>query len=214
MFDTQVLAFTGVALLLTITPGADTMLVLRSVLARGPRAGILTTLGICCGLFVHATLSAVGLSVILVRSAAAFEAVKLAGSAYLLFLGLQSLWRALHHPAPTTDAGRAQPPQIVPSTARRAFLEGLLSNVLNPKVAIFYLAFLPQFIAPGDPVLLKSMLLAGIHFTLGILWLTLVSLLLGRARTVLNRPRTQQVLEGITGAIFIAFGVRLALEHR
>ena len=88
MLDSSVLAFTGIALLLTITPGPDTMLVMRSVVARGQRAGLLTTIGICSGLFIHASLSAVGLSVILVRSAAAFEIVKLGGAAYLLFLGL------------------------------------------------------------------------------------------------------------------------------
>lgn len=213
MFDAHALAFTGIALLLTITPGADTMLVVRNVLARGPRAGLLTTLGVCCGLFVHATLSALGLSLILVRSAAAFEAVKLLGSAYLIFLGLQSIWRALHHRSQLGDA-TAGPVQSMARPARRAFLEGLLTNVLNPKVAIFYLAFLPQFIGPGDPVLLKSVLLAGIHFVLGILWLSLVTLSMQRLRGVLTRPSIQRRLEAVTGAVLVAFGVRLALERR
>src|SRR5918911_3801618 len=97
MIDPQVLAFTGIAAILTVTPGADTMLVMRNVLSRGQRAGLLTTLGICSGLFFHATLSALGLSFILVRSAAVFEVVKLVGACYLIFLGGQSLWRALRH---------------------------------------------------------------------------------------------------------------------
>jgi RhtB (resistance to homoserine/threonine) family protein len=208
------LTFTGIALLLTITPGADTMLVMRSVVARGQRAGLLTTIGICCGLFVHASLSAVGLSVILVRSAAAFEFVKLVGAGYLIFLGVQSLWRVMHHQSRVADDAPLERGHGAARTKRRPFLEGLLTNVLNPKVAVFYLAFLPQFIRPGDPVLLKSVFLASIHFLLGLLWLSLVTLVLGRLRAVLTRPHIQQRLEAITGIILIAFGVRLALERR
>ncbi len=213
MFDSSMLTFTGIALLLTITPGADTMLVIRSVVARGQRAGLLTTIGICCGLFVHASLSAVGLSVILVRSAAAFELVKLVGAAYLIFLGIQSLWRVMHHQSRGADDAPLERGYGTARTKRRPFLEGLLTNVLNPKVAVFYLAFLPQFIRPGDPVLLKSVFLASIHFLLGLLWLSLVTLVLGRLRAVLTRPHIQQRLEAITGVILIAFGVRLALER-
>ncbi len=179
MFDSQMVAFTGIALLLTITPGADTMLVIRSVVARGPRAGLLTTFGICCGLFIHATLSAIGLSVILVRSATAFEVVKFVGATYLIVLGVQSIWRAIRHHSEVGETARSDHGPALMTTKRRAFLEGLLTNVLNPKVAVFYLAFLPQFITPDDPVLLKSVVLAGIHFVLGILWLSLVILLLG-----------------------------------
>jgi len=214
MFDAHVLAFTGIALLLTITPGADTMLVIRSVLARGQRAGLLTTLGICCGLFIHATVSAVGLSAILLRSATAFEVVKLVGALYLVYLGWQSLWRAVRHPA-SVVATAPRPAHHVPQTTpRRAFLEGLLTNVLNPKVAVLYVAFLPQFITPADSVVLKSMLLASIHWVLGVLWLSLVTMALGRIWAVLTRPHIQQRLEVVTGAVLIAFGVRLALERR
>ena len=213
MFDSSMLTFTAIALLLTITPGADTMLVMRSVVARGQRAGLLTTIGICCGLFVHASLSAVGLSVILVRSAATFELVKVVGAAYLIFLGVQSLWRVMHHQSRGADDAPLERGHGTARTKRRPFLEGLLTNVLNPKVAVFYLAFLPQFIRPGDPVLLKSVFLASIHFLLGLLWLSLVTLVLGRLRAVLTRPHIQQRLEAITGVILIAFGVRLALER-
>lgn len=214
MFDSQMVAFTGIALLLTITPGADTMLVIRSVVARGQRAGLLTTFGICCGLFIHATLSAIGLSVVLVRSAAAFEIVKFVGAAYLIVLGVQSIWQAIRPLSEVGEPARSDHGPALTMTKWRAFLEGLLTNVLNPKVAVFYLAFLPQFITPDDPVLLKSILLAGIHFVLGILWLSLVTLLLGQLRTVLTRPHIQRRLEAVTGAVLIAFGVRLALERR
>jgi RhtB (resistance to homoserine/threonine) family protein len=214
MLDHQVLAFTGIAAILTLTPGADTMLVMRNVLTRGQRAGMLTTVGICSGLFFHATLSALGLSLILVRSAAVFEIVKLFGACYLIALGCQSLWRALH--VGTTKISHTQKP-IAPEQKQagsRSFTEGLLTNVLNPKVAIFYLAFLPQFISPGDSAFGKSMLLAGIHFTLGITWLSLVTIFLGRVRALLTRPRVQHAVEATTGVILIAFGARLAFERR
>jgi RhtB (resistance to homoserine/threonine) family protein len=213
MIDNQVLAFTGIAAILTLTPGADTMLVMRSVFARGQRAGLSTSLGICSGLFFHATLSALGLSLILVRSATAFEIVKLIGALYLIYLGSQSLWQAFRHGA------RKLPPNEGTVNKQKkewwqSFLEGLLTNVFNPKVAIFYLAFLPQFIGPSDPVLAKSLLLAGIHFVLGIVWLSLVTMFLGRLRAFLIRPGVQRTLEAITGAILIAFGARLAMERR
>jgi threonine/homoserine/homoserine lactone efflux protein len=183
------------------------MLVIRSALSRGRRAGLLTMLGICCGLFVHATLSALGLSVVLVQSASAFEIVKLAGACYLGYLGVQSL-RSAARPAPPQD------PQLRPLGARRAFVEGLLNNVLNPKVAVFYLAFLPQFIRPGDPVLARSLLLAGIHFVQGVLWLSLVASFVGRIRPALARPGPRRAVESVTGVVLVAFGVRLALERR
>jgi RhtB (resistance to homoserine/threonine) family protein len=213
MIDNQVLAFTGIAAVLTLTPGADTMLVMRSVFARGQRAGLSTSLGICSGLFFHATLSALGLSLILVRSATAFEIVKLIGAVYLVYLGSQSLWKALRNGPRKLPANEGNVKKQKKEWWQ-SFIEGLLTNVFNPKVAIFYLAFLPQFISPGDPVLAKSLLLAGIHFVLGIVWLSLVTMFLGRLRGFLTRPGVQRTLEVTTGAILIAFGARLALERR
>lgn len=212
MIDPQLLAFAGIAAVLTITPGADTMLVMRSVIARGQRAGLLTTLGICSGLFVHAALSALGLSWVLMRSATAFEIVKLLGAGYLILLGCQSLWQALRRRSQmqVSDDAVALPQ----ADARRAFIEGMLNNILNPKVAVFYLAFLPQFIGPHDPVLSKSVLLAAIHFAMGIVWLSLVTFLLGRMRALLTRPRVKQGLEAFTGLVLIGFGLRLAAERR
>ena len=214
MIDPQVIAFTWIAAILTVTPGADTMLVMRNVLARGQRAGLLTTLGICSGLFFHATLSALGLSFILLRSAAAFEVVKLAGACYLTLLGGQALWRALRHGAATPTGGDGGIIAKRRGGRWRSFTEGLLTNVLNPKVAIFYIAFLPQFIGPSDPVVAKSMALVGIHAALGVVWLSLVTVFLGRMRAVLIRPRIRRAVEATTGAVLIAFGARLAMERR
>ncbi|HKW92329.1 MAG TPA: LysE family translocator [Methylomirabilota bacterium] len=208
--DPQVLAFAVIAAVLTITPGVDTMLVLRNVMTRGRRAGVMTTFGICTGLFVHAALSALGLSVILLRSAMAFEVVKLLGAGYLMYLGAQSIRRAI----------RRQPAEAEPDVTRERLgsrshsaLEGFLSNILNPKVAIFYVAFLPQFMSPGDWVFGKSLLLAGIHWIEGIVWLTALSLFLGGMRTWITEGRVRRAIEATGGGIMIAFGVRLAMER-
>jgi RhtB (resistance to homoserine/threonine) family protein len=216
MFDPQILAFIGVAFILTITPGADTMLVLRSVLTRGQQAGLVAMLGICSGLFIHATFSALGLSLLIVQSATAFEVIKLLGAAYLIFLGSQSLWQALGKRS-DTSLEPSQPATMTTLPERnkkQSFIEGLVSNILNPKVSVFYLAFLPQFINPGDPVLAKSLLLAVIHFGMGIIWLTLVATLAGRAHALLVQPQVQRKIEAFAGAVLILFGVRLALERR
>ncbi len=212
MFNSSIWPFIGLVGLLTITPGADTMLVIRNVLSRGQRAGLVTTLGISSGLFFHATLSALGLSLILVRSAEAFEVVKLAGAGYLVLLGIQSLARARSRAEVVEES--------VGSTIRagaqwrNSYAEGLLTNVLNPKVAVFYLALLPQFVAPTDPVLVKSLLLAGIHVVLGLIWLPLVVLFVGRMARILSQPAVRKKMELLSGAIMIALGVRLALERK
>jgi RhtB (resistance to homoserine/threonine) family protein len=211
--DSQVVTFTLVAAALTLTPGADTLLVVRNVLRGGRRDGFFTTFGICLGLFVHATLSALGLSVILVHSAAAFHVIKYAGAAYLAWLGLQSLAGALRSPSPAGH-GADPTPAAAPVPARRCFLEGFLNNVLNPKVAVFYLAFLPQFIAPGDAVLQKSLLLAGIHYAQGIVWLATVSVLVDQSRRFFLRSAIRRWLDGVCGTLLIALGVRLALERQ
>jgi len=208
--DPQVLGFAVVAAILTVTPGADTMLVIRNVIARGRRAGILTTLGICTGLFMHAALSAVGLSVILLRSATVFEAVKLLGAAYLVYLGAQSIRAGIGTPQ---GNGRAERERGRLPWRRHSALEGFLTNILNPKVAIFYIALLPQFVHPGDSVLAKSLLLAGIHWLEGIVWLTVVSVFVGRMREWIMDARVRRAIEATSGGIMIALGLRLAMER-
>ena len=200
------LAFLIAAALLTITPGPDTMLVLRNTLRGGRADGLRTTMGISSGLIVHATLSALGLSLILVRSAAVFDVVKLAGAAYLIWLGVQSL-RAAWRGVPEVTLAAA--PRVA-----RPFREGLLSNVLNPKVAVFYLAFLPQFIAPGDPVLLKSLLLAALHMVMGFAWLSCVAAAVHSAQRFVSSRATRRWIDGVCGTVLVAFGVRLALARR
>jgi RhtB (resistance to homoserine/threonine) family protein len=209
LFDPELIAFTVVATIVTVIPGADMALVARSVLTRGRRAGYITSAGICAGLWVHAVASALGLSAILMTSAALFSAVKLMGALYLVVLGLASLRRAL--------GGRADEPAVVIGTARdarRAFVQGLLSNLLNPKVALFYLTLLPQFVRPGDPVLARSLLLAGIHVVIGLAWLVIYTYFLGRLGALMRRPGMRRVLDGVTGTVLVGLGARLAWDRR
>lgn len=212
--DPQILAFAGLAALLTISPGADTILVIRSVISRGPTAGLLTTAGICSGLFVHAALSAAGLSLILLKSALAFEILKTAGACYLLYLGFQSIRKAFKKGPGNAGSLKSNFVKNEKKSARRAFMEGMLNNILNPKPAVFYLALLPQFIGPTDPVLLKSLMLAGIHFVMSIIWLSAISLFFGKMQSFLANPRAHQWLEASSGVILIGLGIRLAMEKR
>lgn len=218
--DTQIIAFTVAAALLTIAPGPDNMLVVRNALRGGRRDGFLTGLGVCAGLFVHATLSACGLSVLLTQSAAAFHLLKLAGAGYLLWLGAKSL-RSVARPLPSAPESAAPVPQpgagalgSPGASARQCLLEGFLSNVLNPKTAVFYLAFLPQFIRPADPVLTRSLLLAGIHYMEGILWFLALATLLDQVRRVFLHSAFRRFLDALCGSLLIAFGARLALARR
>ena len=212
MFDSQVVAFFLVAAVLTITPGADTMLVVRNVLRGGRRDGVVTTLGICSGLFVHAALSALGVSILLLHSATAFQTVKLVGAGYLAWLGIQSVLCAIRTPSAISAASPDRPQNQV--SPRRCFAEGFLSNVLNPKVAVFYLAFLPQFIGPSDPVIQKSLLLAGIHCLQGILWLVVVSIVVEQSRRYFLRSTVRRWLDGICGAVLVGLGARLAFDRQ
>src|SRR5262249_16352119 len=214
MNDPQIAAFAVVAGLLTVTPGADTMLVIRNVMARGRAAGLQTTVGACCGVFIHATLSALGLSLILIKSATAFEIVKLVGAGYLVWLGVHALRQAIRRiPGQEQLDGAAVVSTTIASRGRRSFLEGFLSNVLNPKVAMFYLAFLPQFMSPGDWVFGKSMLLATIHFVEGVVWMSALTFSIARVRAWITQTRVRRTIEATTGVVLIGFGARLALDR-
>jgi len=205
--DPRLYAFIGVAALLTILPGADMALVTRNVLAVGRRRAMLTIAGICTGCIIHATASALGLSAILATSATAFNVVKTLGAAYLIWIGIQSI-REAGQPAPVTSEASARRARLGP------FLQGFLTNILNPKVAVFYLTFLPQFISPGEPVLRRSLLLASIHIAMGFVWLTAYAWFIDRLGAVLTRPRVKAWLERVTGGLLIALGARLAWARR
>jgi threonine/homoserine/homoserine lactone efflux protein len=206
ILDSRLYAFIGVAAILTILPGADMALVTKNVLTLGRRRTMLTIVGICGGCIVHATASALGLSAILATSATAFNVLKTIGAAYLVWIGVQSIRSA---GAPVAAASEAHD-----RSALGPFLQGFLTNILNPKVAVFYLTFLPQFISPGEPVFRRSLLLASVHIAMGFVWLTSYAGFVDRLGAVLTRPVVKLNLERVTGGLLIALGARLAWARR
>ena len=206
----QWLPFLAAITVLTMSPGVDTILVMRNAASGGWRLGFLTSLGICMGLFAHATVSALGLSVILLGSAGLFTAFKLVGAAYLVYLGVQAI-RSAMNPVGMTFKDAKSPKTL---TAWGSFRQGILSNVLNPKPIIFYMAFLPQFIDPSHSALAQSLFMASLHFIIAMVWQTFLALMVHKARVWLARPKVALVLDGLTGVLLLGFGVKLALSQR
>lgn len=200
--------FVITALILNLTPGADTVYILGRSIAQGKKAGILSALGISTGAIFHITLATLGLSVILVESAAAFEVVKYVGAAYLVFLGLKAIFKK-------TETGSDV---VVPSRTSlfQIYLSGILTNILNPKVALFFLAFLPQFINPhfaGDSL---PFLILGLTFLFtGTIWCLLLAVFASKLSwKIKQNPKIQTWLQRITGVAFIGLGLKLALAEK
>ena len=208
MFGTHNLAlFVVSGLLLNFTPGADTLYIVGRGTVQGARAGAVAALGIGAGCCVHILAAALGLSALLAASATAFTVVKLIGAAYLVYLGV-SLWRS--------GPGKNGAAPLPPVPLRRVFAQGVLTNVLNPKVALFFLAFLPQFVDPDTPNKLLAFLFLGLVFNAnGTLWNLFVAwsaaTLGGR---VASRGRGATWLARTAGAAFVLLGVKLALSER
>jgi threonine/homoserine/homoserine lactone efflux protein len=205
----HLLVFLVGSLVVTVVPGPDMALVTRQVVTRGRRAAQVTILGNLSGLVVHATALAVGLSALLVASATAFGVVKLAGAAYLVFLGLQSLLQARR----TRTATHTTIPEVTPKRGN-PYLQGLISTVLNPKPALFFVSYLPQFVDPDGPVTLQVSFLAAIHIVIGLVWLTTYASLVSHMHAAITRPRIKAALERTTGVVLIALGVRVAVADR
>jgi threonine/homoserine/homoserine lactone efflux protein len=199
------LAFTAAAALLTVTPGLDTALVLRTAAVEGARRALLAGLGICLGCLAWGAVVAFGLGLLLQASLVAYTALKWAGAAYLLWLGLQLLL------SPRSELGAAAPRREASGLAwlRRGFL----TNMLNPKVGVFYVSFLPQFIPAGSDVAGWTLLLAAIHASLGLLWFVALVAATRPLAAALRRPRLIRWLDRATGAVFLAFAARLALSR-
>jgi threonine/homoserine/homoserine lactone efflux protein len=203
-------AFLVAITLLTITPGIDTVLVIKNTSRSGGRDGMVTSLGICFGLFVHATFSAMGISVILLQSAELFLVMKLIGAAYLIWLGIGGLKAAFKgHSGLTIDSS-----VVRSSSLRQSLKEGFLSNMLNPKTAIFYLAFLPQFIDPQNSPLVQAMTMAGIHFVIAMIWQCGLAGAVSSAKRFFASPVALKWMEGITGSVLIFLGSKLLLDEK
>lgn len=212
------LTFLGIVVVLTVTPGADMALVMRHVLAHGFKATFPTVAGVVTGLMFHATMCVAGLSVVLRESDTAFSVVKFAGAAWLAWLGISALVGAIR--SPTVDEiidehGVAQPVAPVEPRFRTLYLRGMLTNLLNVKIALLYIAFLPQFAPSGDRFVPVAIALAVIQAAIGVAWLFTYAAIVSRARDALTAsPRVKRLVEGSTGAALVGFGVRLASAAR
>lgn len=208
------LSFAVVAALLTLVPGIDTSLVLRSALTRGRAYSFATAVGVCTGALAWGILAAVGASAVLSASELAYRILTLAGAGYMVWLGVSLIAQSL--------ARRGQPhtPADVTATAypsrslARAWLTGLATNLLNPKVGVFYIATIPQFIPAGVSPVLMGLLLAAIHAALTIVWFSVIIIGTGFVSRRLSGPRAVRVIDLITGTVLIGFGAKLALAER
>lgn len=201
-------AFLFAIIILTLTPGVDTALVIRNSSRSGYIEGCVTSFGICSGLFVHAMFSALGISAILLQSAELFHLLKWVGSAYLIWLGFSSL-RSIYKG--NNEIAVSEENQTLFSF-RRSLREGFLSNVLNPKTAIFYLAFLPQFIDLNYSPVLQSLTMAGIHFLIATIWQCGLAVAINLAKKLFKNSAIISWMEGVTGMVLILFGAKLLLS--
>ena len=213
---TALLGFALASTLVILAPGPDVMLVMRNTMRGGRRAGWLTACGTLSGLAIWAFAAALGLSTLLQVSHVAYDVLRFCGAAYLIWLGAASFGRLRRkggtaaRPAPegagTTGPARARP--------ARTYLNGMLSNLLNPKVSVFFMAFLPAFIPAGASASQFSLALGAWFIAETGLWLAVVAWLADRGVRWLRRPAVQRWMERVTGVVLIGFGLRLATESR
>jgi threonine/homoserine/homoserine lactone efflux protein len=205
--DTTLLAFVGVCVLLSVTPGPDMAVVTKNALAHGRRGVVLTTTGIALALLVWIVATAAGLSALLRASSDALFVLKLAGAAYLAYLGVRTLIESRRSPADLL----ASVPPAAPDHA--IFRQGFLSAMTNPKLGVFFVTFLPQFVAPGQAILPRLFMLGAIFAVIGWSWLNVYGLFVTRIRAFITAPRVRKWMERVTGVVLLGFGARLAVER-
>lgn len=205
---TAILAFAVVAGLMTITPGLDTVLVLRASVADGHRAGFASAAGISAGLLVWGVAAAIGISALLTTSRIAYDVLRFAGAGYMVFLGVKLIWQRRRRSAAATAVDPADAPTGM--SLRTHFMRGFLTNLLNPKIGVFYIAVLPQFLPPDAPSAVAGLTLAGVHVVEGLVWFTVLILGSQLLRTRLQRPAVQAWTDRVTGGVLIGFGVKVA----
>ena len=195
------------SILLNITPGSDTIYILSRSIFQGKKAGMMSVYGIVSGSLVHTLLAGLGLSLILMQSALAFNIVKWIGAAYLIWLGVRSIM-SRHEDTASMQAVESQ-------SSRKVYLQGMMTNVLNPKVALFYLAFIPQFVSPEQTYGAIPFILLGLTFSAtGILWCMLLVLFSSKMAKRLQSSRISTYMNKITGGIFILLGLNLLRTSR
>lgn len=200
----ELVAFLGIAVLVIVTPGQDTALAIRNTMLGGRPAGVATAGGVAAGQACWTAAASIGLAALLVASEPVFVALRLVGAAYLVYLGLQALRHAIRPHSRTVERAEGSP-----LAAPRAFRQGLLSNLGNPKMAVFFTSLLPQF---GSSF--GSLLALGLLFcSLTLAWLCVYSFAVARAGDLLRRPKIRRSLDALTGTLLVAFGIRLAAER-
>jgi threonine/homoserine/homoserine lactone efflux protein len=221
-----VLAFAGVAAVINVTPGLDTMLVLRTSVSSGRATGLCSGLGVNAGCLAWGLAAAAGVTEVLAASHTAFEAVRIAGAAYLTWLGCRALWRSRRRRGPATPEaepepggdGRPQPPAVAAGhgadTGRlAAFRSGFTTNLLNPKAGVFYMSLLPQFIPHGAPVFGTSMLLTLTDVAELLIWFCVLSAAASALTQRISRASFKRRMEQISGVVFIGFAVNLIVDR-
>ncbi len=193
-------AFFGVSLVVIVTPGQDTALTIRNTLTAGRRGGVLTALGVVSGQLTWAGGASVGLSAVLLASRPVFTALRLVGAAYLVLLGAQALVAAVRG-RPAHEGGQAR--------RRAAYRQGVLSNLGNPKMVVFFTSLLPQFAASFGGMLVLGIVFASLTLT----WLTLYAFAVARARAALMRTRVRRAFDALAGLVLVSFGLRLAADR-
>ena len=206
----HLLVFIGVAAIVIVVPGPDTAVVTKNVLLHGRRAALATSFGVSAGLSVWTLAAAVGVASILRASAVAFTVLKLIGALYLIWLGVQALRAA-------RAASNERPSGVEARSAMSplgGFRQGLLSDLANPKIGIFFTSLLPQFVDPGHSVLVPFLALGAVFVAMTAVWLSFYSFAAARLARTLQRPRVRAMMDRITGVVLIGIGLRLATEHR
>ena len=210
--DVHLVAFLGIAVLVIVTPGPDTALTIRNTLSGGRRGGLGTALGVATGQAVWTVATSAGVAALLVASASAFAALRLAGAGYLVWLGAQALWASARVGGKAEREGcRGRSQRLAPTAA---FGQGILSNLANPKMAVFFMSLLPQFV-PNGRTSFSTLLALGLLFCLMTLgWLAVYAAVVAKAGDILRRLGVRRVIEALTGLALLALGARLALERR
>lgn len=212
--DASFVSFVAISAVVIVTPGPDTALTIRNIFIGGRAGGLFTALGVATGQALWASAASAGVVSILVASERVFNVIKLAGALYLIYLGARSLLSAIRGRAARVsidDAHRRSMPRL---SASAAFRQGLISNLANPKMAVFFASILPQFVPHGDQVFASLMMLGMVFCSMTFAWLALYAVALSRIQATLIRPRIQRFFEAITGAALVALGARLAFSER
>ncbi|MFE4810059.1 LysE family translocator [Peribacillus simplex] len=200
--------FIIMCILLIILPGPDTAIATRNTVTVGTSGGFKTMFGTCCALLIHTSAAVFGLSAIIVKSALIFSIFKYVGAVYLVYIGFKTLW-GLRNKQVAAAADMSVKSKY---ENQSCFKQGFLTNLLNPKVAVFFLTFLPQFVNPGNDTFLPFLIMGITYTVLTALWFVFYIYLLNQISAFMKKPRTQAIFEGITGMVLIGFGIKLALE--